>query len=43
MEESKEIQQQRALLHAKHRRAIPQAGELWRHFKDNMYTAVYSF
>lgn len=40
MEESKEIQQQRTLLHAKYRRAIPQAGELWRHFKDHMYQII---
>lgn len=33
MEESKEIKEQRELLNAKYRRAIPQAEEVWRHFK----------
>lgn len=40
MEETKEMQEQRALLHAKYHRAIPQAGELWRHFKNNTYKII---
>ncbi len=37
MEETKETQEQRELLKAKYRSAIPQAEEVWRHFKDNAY------
>lgn len=40
MEESKEIKEQRELLNAKYRRAIPQAEEVWRHFKDNAYKII---
>lgn len=40
MEESKEIKEQRELLNAKYRIAIPQAEEVWRHFKDNAYKII---
>jgi hypothetical protein len=40
MEETKEIQEQRRLLGAKYRRAIPQSGEVWYHFKNNDYKIV---
>lgn len=40
MEESKEIKEQRELLNAKYRRAIPQAEEVWRYFKDNAYKII---
>ena len=40
MEETKEIQEQRRLLGAKYRRAIPQSGEVWDHFKGNEYKIV---
>ena len=40
MEESKEIKEQRELLNAKYCRAIPQAEEVWRHFKDNAYKII---
>ena len=40
MKETKEIQEQQELLDAEYRRVIPQAGELWRHFKNNEYKIV---
>jgi len=40
MEETKEMQEQRKVLDAKYRRAIPHAEELWRHFKDNEYKII---
>ena len=40
MEETTEIQEQRRLLDAKYRRAIPKAGELWHHFKNNEYKII---
>ncbi len=40
MEETKEIKEQRELLTAKYRRPIPNAEELWHHFKDNEYRII---
>lgn len=40
MEETKEIKEQRELLTAKYRRPIPNAEELWHHFKDNEYKII---
>ena len=40
MKETKEVQEQRELLSAKYRRAIPMAEEIWHHFKDNEYKII---
>lgn len=38
--ETKEIQEQREMYAAKYRRPIPQAGELWHHFKEHEYKII---
>ncbi|MCR5757457.1 MAG: DUF1653 domain-containing protein [Selenomonas sp.] len=40
MQESKELQEQRVLLQKKYQREIPQAGELWQHFKEHDYKII---